>query len=397
MTTGLLMVFIALSLAFIVSNIIHKMGLPRVIGYLIAGIMLSAIVKFLPMSWDQTFFSQLADLGIIMLFYFIGLEFDVMPMFRKPGLAVSVSLVNTLLPFIGGFLIMRYLFGLEVLSSVVIAVCMSMSAQSVSVDILEESRKLKSKVGKLIIGIGAVDDLIEMVFVTFLLSWFHVGAENTSLIVFVMQMAAFILVLFFARVWLIPQLLSTFELEHSSTARFSASIIILLLIASLAEVLHISAVLAALFAGILVSQTIIKEERLPNSETKDISRSIHILAFGFLIPLFFVQVGLKSNVFDIVGQNGVLSVMLPILATIGTVGGSMLVLRLSGHKPLESSVISWGLNPKGDFELVLATLALELGIISQGLFTAVIVMSLATTIVSPIVFKRLLSRYRVSS
>ena len=84
-----------------------------------------------------------------------------------------------------------------------------------------------------------------------------------------------------------------------------------------------------------------------------------------------------------------------LIATVGTVGGTILAVKLNHGSFKEGLLVGWGLNPKGDVELAIITLALNFSIITQTIFTSLVMMILVTTIISPIVFKYLVSKYRI--
>ena len=150
--------------------------------------------------------------------------------------------------------------------------------------------------------------------------------------------------------------------------------------------------IGALAAGILVRQTIFGTE-IPRWEEHDVARSIHIMSFGFLIPLFFVWIGVRTDIFA-VAQSLPLILTLVVITTVGTVLGSALAIRITHGSWKEAWAVGWGLNPKGDVDLVIAVLALSAGVITDALFSAVVIMSLIVTIISPIIFKRLALKYR---
>jgi Kef-type K+ transport system membrane component KefB len=195
-----------------------------------------------------------------------------------------------------------------------------------------------------------------------------------------------------ARVWFIPYTLKFFDQEKSSTARFTGALLILLLIASLSELFGLGFIIGAMIAGMVVRQTIFKDVQIPNWEEHDIARSIHIISFGFLIPLFFVWVGLNTDI-STVSANLFFVIILIAIALLGTVGGTAVAVMLNKGSFREGLIIGWGLTPKGDVELGIATLALKAGIITPAIFTSLVLMALITTIISPIMFKYLVASH----
>lgn len=397
MVSAFVMVFISLLLAYALSEILKRtLGFPRVVGQvgagLILGITLLKPILFNPETLEVLSF--LANLGILLLFYYIGLEINFRVFTKNIKGSVLISLFNTTLPFIIGFAVMKWIFHFPTIISLVFGVALSVSAQSVSLGLLEELKLVKSKIGSLIISAGAVDDLIELALVGILLSIFRVATSDISLTRLAAGIFFFVMFIIVARLWLIPYVLKFFDREKSSTSRFTGSLLIVLLIASLSEYLGIGLLIGAMVAGMVVRQTIYRDLAIPDWEEHDIARSVHIIAFGFLIPLFYVWVGLNTELASIITEWLFVLILL-VIALVGTVGGSAIAVLLRGGSLREGMILGWGLLPKGDVELAIATLALNAGILTPILFTSLVLMSLSTTIISPIMFKLFLKSKKV--
>lgn len=390
MVQPLVMVLVCLVGSYLFSHLLRKIGIPTTVGQIVTGLILGiTVIKAQLFNPENlSLLSFLANLGVILLFYYVGLETNIKAFTRNIEKSALISAFNTLLPLTVGFVIMRFILDYNVLVSLIIGVCLSVSAQSISLSLLNELGMLKSKLGSMIIATGAVDDTFEMILTTILLSIFHVAVTKLNVFNFLLDMSLFLLVIVVARLWVLPYALKFIDREKSSTARFMGSLIILLMIASLSEYLGVGVLIGAMIAGMLIRQTIIKEVAIPNWEEHDIARSIHIIAFGFLIPLFFVWIGLNTDVSTISGNIGFI-ILLFVIATVGTVGGTIAAVWLDKGTLTEGMLLGWGLNPKGDVELIIAALAFNAAIITQGVFTALVVMSLMTMLISPIIFKRL--------
>jgi len=381
MIQTLLAILISLVLAFILSQIFKVFGLPKVIGEICAGLILG--ISVIKINFDADALNALnflASLGIVLMFYYVGLETDFSVATKKIKKSAMISLFNTFLPLILGFVVMKYLVGFDTLSSFIIGASLSVSAQSVSIDILEELRILKSKLGNVIISTGAIDDIIELILITSILTLFYSNVTNITTQHLLVNILLFILIILFSRLVFVPITWKFFDREKSSTARFMASIIIVLVFSLLSELLGIGLLIGAMAAGIIVRQTIIKDKSIPNWEEHDIAKSVHVVAFGFLIPLFFVSVGLRTDLSSIL-SNLYLIVLFLIIAFIGTIGGTVLAVILNNGTLKEGLLLGFGLSPKGDIELIIITLALQYGIINQPIFSSLVIMSLITTVI----------------
>lgn len=391
MVSPFIMILVALLLAFTLSEVLKRvLGFPRVVGQVCAGLILgiAAVKSFLFTQENTDVLSFLANLGIILLFYYVGLETNLKVFTKNIRRSMLISLFNTTIPFIVGFAVMKFVFHYSTIVSLIIGVALSVSAQSVSLGILEELKMVKSRLGSIIISAGAVDDLFELILVSILLSFFQLTVTDLPLLKLVLGLFFFVILVSISRMWFIPYTLKFFDRERSSTARFTGALLIVLLIASLSELFGMGFIMGAMIAGMVVRQTIFKDITLPDWEEHDIAKSIHIVAFGFLIPLFFVWVGLNTDLTGAAGNAFFVLVLLGI-AIVGTVGGTTLAVVLHKGSVREGMMIGWGLTPKGDVELAIATLALKAGVITPVIFTSLVLMAMLTTILSPVVFKYL--------
>jgi Kef-type K+ transport system membrane component KefB len=161
--------------------------------------------------------------------------------------------------------------------------------------------------------------------------------------------------------------------------------------AVLADYLGLGALIGALFSGVIIRQVLLKDPGHKPWERMEITHSIHSIAFGFLVPFFFFNVGFNTDVLAI-WQNLTFGVVITLIAIIGTVFGSALGYYVVNRNWKDGCIVGWALNAKGDTELVIAQLALSAGVISKGVFSSLIFMAVVSTLISPLVLKRLLKK-----
>src|SRR3989338_5873831 len=125
------------------------------------------------------------------------------------------------------------------------------------------------------------------------------------------------------RIFLMPLALKIFEKDKSQATLFMGALIIVLLMAYLSELLGIGSLIGALIAGILVRQTLLTGEDRKPWRKNEISHSIHMVSFGFLIPLFFVNVGLNTDI-SLLSSNIFLVIVLIIIDILGTLIGTVI-------------------------------------------------------------------------
>ncbi len=398
MANPILAILIALILAFLVSEIFRYFKLPRVIGQILAGILLGIpIIKSTIFTKDVTdIFLFITNIGMILLFFFVGLEIN-LKSFRKNFKESSlIAIFNTLLPLTIGFLVAKYIFNFDNIVSLILGVSVSVSSQSISLDILEELKFLKSKIGNLIIISGTVDDVFELLLIGILLVFFHsVTLEQPSIYKSVFGMLIFIIIVIISKILLVPFAMRIFEKEKSKSTLFMGSLIIVFLISYLSELFGFGSFIGALIAGMLIRQTLlIGEDRKP-WRINEISHTIHMISFGFLVPLFFVNVGLNTNIATI-SSSFLLIFVFIIIDIAGTLAGTIIGVLLSKGTFSDGIIVGWGVIPKGDTELAIATLALNNGLINIEIFTVIITVAIFSTFVAPIIFKLLINKTYLS-
>ncbi len=381
-------VLVMLLLAYVFSVGARFLGLPRVVGQITAGFILGLpiIQPILFTPENGGFFTFLAEIGILLLFFFTGLEIDVSTFRKNAKESLSISFFNTLFSLAGGYFFSFYVLGYTHLVSLLIGISLSVSSQAISLDILEETKLLKSRIGKLIISTGTIDDLFELFLISILLVIFHVAIEKTTLSSFFLQLFLFLIIVLAFKWWFVPFALRVFEQEKSRSYLFMGAFIIVLLMASLSEMLGVSSLIGAFLAGVLIRYTLLSGKKHRVWEEHEIARSVHTLAFGFLIPLFFVWVGVNTQIVAIFEQTYAL-VPLLLIDIVGTLLGTLIGVKLISGSWKDGYTLGWGVIPKGDTELIIATLALRGGLIDTKIFTLIVLIAFLSTVIAPVMFK----------
>ncbi len=393
MVNPLLTLLVSLSLAFILSELLKFFKLPRVIGQLGAGFILGIpfLKNLLFDNVSNEIFSFLANMGIILLFYFVGLEINLLDFEKNVKSSVWIAFFNTMIPLLLGFIVSKFVFHLDTIACLIVGISLGVSSQAISLDILEEAKLLKSKIAKMIITEGAVDDIFEFILISILLLIFHITTGNDGFLPLALGIVFFIGLVFLMRFFIIPFALRQFEKEHSKTTLFMGALMIVLIIAYLAEVFKIGSLIGALIAGMLVRQSLLKGKNRKPWEEHDIAKSVHLISFGLFVPFFFVWVGVNTDFLGIGSQLGLVLSLIGI-GVLGTVGGTALGCRLSGGTWKQGLIVGWGLLPKGDTELVVATLALSSNLIDKSLFSAIILTAFIMTAIAPIGFTQFIKK-----
>ncbi len=386
--------FITILVGYFLGELCKIIRVPRVVGYLITGFILGmpTIKSFLFTKESLDLIDLLANLGIILLFFFIGLEVNIKEFKINLKESSLVSIFNTLIPLGLGFLVSHFIFNLGTIPSIVIGLCLAVSSQLISLDILDEYKILKTRVGQLIITSGAVDDIFELILISFILSIINFAGNYESVFQVISNISVFIVALILLRLVVFPYIFKLFE-GRTTTSLFSAALIVAFLTAILSDLLGLGIFVGALFAGVVIRHMLLQGKHRKPWEEHSITHSIHLVAFGLLVPLFFISAGINTDL-SLIFDNLNLSLAFILIALLGTVLGSAIGVVLSKDSWREGLIVGFGVSPKGDTELVLATLAVTSGLFSQVIFSSIIFMAMITTFISPIVFRILIKKYR---
>lgn len=380
----LLALFVSLVFAFFLSEALRKWGVPRVVGQIGAGILLGIpVIKEMVFPGDALIaFRDFADIAMIMLFFFVGLEMNLRSFRKNFREGLLLSIFSTSVPFVIGLALGHFL-GLGIMVGAMLGITLAVSSQTVTFNLLEEFGLLKGRIGTLIIGSGAIDDIIEFIILGAILASMELS-EAAPLEIFT-DVLAFVGVIAIFKIVIVPFLLSVFEKEKSQRALFMGALVITALMAYMATLFGLSGLIGAFAAGVIVRQVLLTGEHPRPWEEHAIAKTLDTVSFGFFVPLFFVFVGLNTDLGGI--ENLEMGLLLTFLAVLGTVGGSTIGALLAKKSLREGILIGLGVTPKGDVELVVAVLALEAGLIDSGLFSAIVFMAVATALVGPVLFR----------
>ncbi|MEM4267883.1 MAG: cation:proton antiporter [Candidatus Woesearchaeota archaeon] len=398
-----LVLVICLVFSYIISYLFRRIGLPHMLGHMLTGLIISFPVfkNFLFKEANtQNAFSILANLGLIFLLFFIGLKINVHHLLKFSKKSINISMLSALMPFLFGF-VFGHIFGLGLLVSIVLGACLSVTAEAVSTAVLRELGMINSRTGLIIIEAGIIDDIFELLILAVvgaMISKSDVGISSSGTLsglsgIF-LDVVIFVGVIYIVRFIFIPIIFKLLEKEPSKSELFTASFIIVLAMAAVANYLQLGTVIGALVAGVIVKQTLIKEHK--RKEEIQVVDMVESVTFGFLEPVFFIWIAYQADIFsnfitskDFLFFAGTLTV----IATAGKILGSVIGNLTARDKESiysnikEGVAIGWGMNARGAVELIAIKIASDYGIVNQTIYSAVVLMAFVTTIMSPLIFK----------
>lgn len=365
----------------------RKIQMPQVVGALLAGLLLGpACFNILQ---ESSMISNIAEIGVIVLMFSAGLETDVKEL-KKSGLAsFIIALMGVLVPLAGGYLVaMFFNKGTDIttiLQNIFVGVILTATSVSISVETLKELGKLSTKSGNAILGAALIDDVLGIIALTVITSF---ADPSVSLLVILLKILGFfvfcgaVAFLFykFGRPWL--------NKYKKDLRRFSLlAFVFCLLMAFISEYFFgVSDITGAFVAGLILSN---------NKKTAYMQGKFDTISFMFLSPVFFASVGLKVSVDSMSMQILWFTVLLTLVAIVTKIVGCGMGAKFCRYTNLQAAKIGIGMVSRGEVALIVATKGAAIGLMVDTFFAPVIIMVVATTILTPIMLK-LIYKYQAA-
>jgi Kef-type K+ transport system membrane component KefB len=374
---------------------------PVVIGEVAAGIFLgpSLFGRIAPHTFSAVFpphsipiLFSLSQVGLIFFMFLVGLEFAPGLMRGRRESIVVISHVSIVVPFLLGSALALYLYprvsdpGVPFRSfALFLGTSMSITAFPVLARILEERRLLQTRMGNTVIACAAVDDVTAWFILAFVVVIAR-ASDPVQLAVRLGLVAVYATVMIAVVRPLLRKLLPRVQ-NASGEVLLVAALLLVLASSTITEVLGIHALFGAFLAGAILP----RDPRLTESlvtQTRGLTRVI-------FLPLFFAVTGLRTNVGLLDSGSMWLCCALVLgVAVAGKLGGAMVSAKASGFSWRESAAIGVLMNTRGLMEMVVLNVGLDIGVISHGLFTMIVIMALVTTAATTPLLDRLVHGLR---
>lgn len=388
--------FVILIVCRLVGLLAKKLGQPQVIGEMIAGVLLgpSLFGLFLPQAQQNFFPAQsrtiiynLSQVGLVLYMFIIGVEFEAGLLRKRMVSAVSVSLSGVVLPFFLGGLLALFLSGNPVffgagvspwLAALFIGSAMSITAFPMLARIIHEQGLAGTRLGTLVLAAGSVDDALAWCIIAVVIASF----KSDPAIALLAIGGAVVYVLFcwgIVRKALQPLAKYAEKKGTLGSGTFSFILALVMIAAWLTDSLGIYAVFGAFILGTVMPRGIVSRQLIQRIEP---------LTSAFLIPLFFINSGLNTQVGLLNEPYLWLIAGVTLFVAIAGKGiGCMVAARLSGESMQTSFAIGSLMNTRGMVELIALNIGLEQKIISPTLFTIMVIMAIVTSLMAAPLYK----------
>lgn len=375
--TGLLPFFLILVAGLFFSKLFSRLHVPWVVALILAGILVGPY-GFNILAADSTI-DFFAEIGLVFLMFMAGLEVRLKDLRELGGKVIKLSLLNAFLPFAVGIGISFY-FNLGWVAALLVGIIFMSSSIAVVIPALSSTGLIRTGLGKSIVAATVAEDIFSLVALSVLL---QVVSPVTRI-----PLPLFYPLLFFALFalrWLAPKIHWLFHAgKKSGSDLFEQELraIVTLILGSVVifQLLGLHPIIAGFFTGFVLAESLTREV---------IKEKLHAIAYGIFIPVFFVAVGLKTDIGVFVHTSG--AILLTGAIIIGSIGskffGGWLGGRLSGFTKTESSFIGASTIPQLSTTLAAVFTAYDLSLLEKDVVTALVMLSIITTLLAPVAIR----------
>ncbi|HET6340604.1 MAG TPA: cation:proton antiporter [Gemmatimonadota bacterium] len=383
----LIVILLAAKLA---GEIFERIGQPAVLGELVAGVVVgTSVLGLVPVDPADPYGAMvhvLAEIGVVILLFEIGLETDLREMFHVGSSALTVAVVGVVLPFLFGYLFWHYYEGGASLTAIFVGATLTATSVGITARVLTDLGAINTSEARIIIGAAVIDDILGLLILAVVEGLASTGSVSVLGVVRLFGLAvgflavAMAIGLYTAR-WI-------FELVNRMRVRgvlVSFALVFALTLAFLADRVGLAPIVGSFAAGLILSRT---------NQFDTIVEQIKPVADVFT-PIFFVSIGAAVNVAILdprVPENQEILIVAAGLFVIAVLGKVAAGYSIPWRKDIHKLAIGVGMIPRGEVGLIFAQIGLLGGVLTRDVFSAVLIMVMATTLITPPFLKVLFER-----
>ncbi len=382
-----------------------RAGQPAVLGELMVGVLLGNatllhVGLFEPIATNP-FIDMFSRVGVIILLFEVGLESTVAQMMKVGASALMVACVGVAIPFALGWLVSAWLLPHESMYvHMFIGATLTATSVGITARVLRDLEKSTTPEARIILGAAVIDDVLGLVILAVVTGIIQAADAGTTL-----EASAVVLTLVKALVFLFGSLILGRFISprmFSIASRLKAQMVLLafglgfcFLLAFLADFIGLAPIVGAFAAGLILEE--VQYEELKTKERHTLEELVHPISY-FLVPVFFVVMGMRTDLAAFVAPGvPVLALCICVVAIVGKVLAGLGVLG----KGIDRLSVGLGMIPRGEVGLIFASIGAGLTVkgekvVSPQIFSAVVVMVIVTTMVTPPLLKVSLGRLKAS-
>jgi Kef-type K+ transport system membrane component KefB/mannitol/fructose-specific phosphotransferase system IIA component (Ntr-type) len=372
---------LVLFVAWTAGRLASRLGYPAVLGELTAGILLGP--PLLGLLHADAALQVLADLGVLLMMTYIGMEIDPRELRRASKAGFLAAVGGFITPFVLCYLVVMA-FGGPVMSAVFVGIAAGVTSLAVKSRILVDLQLLDTRIAHVLMAGSLIADTASLIIFAAVLGAVQIGSvDPVGVALLGLKAVAFFAVAILVGKKVFPRLGRLLETRGVSgrTANFTLVLVLALALAEMAHLAGMHGILGAFIAGLFL-----REGVFGRALTEELTGLVRDASIGFLAPVFFVTAGFAVT-FDVFSSDLLLLVLVIVLATVGKVVGTTLFYLPTGYGWREGLTVGAGMNGRGAVEIIVAQIALSMGLITQGIFSILVFMAIVTTAFDPVFLK----------
>ena len=321
--------------------------------------------------------SVLAELGVIILLFEIGLESDLRELGKVGYQAAIVAVIGVTVPFAAGTVGLIALFGVPAIPAIFAGAALTATSIGITSKVLSELGQLKSREGQIIVGAAVIDDVLGIIVLAVVASLAKTGEVDVlNVIYLIISASVFLLGAILLGKFFNQTFVSIVDTLKTRGQVVVPAFIFAFLMAFLANAIHLEAILGAFAAGLVLDET---------DRRKELDQQVIPIA-DILVPIFFVTVGARADLAVLnpaVPANREGLIIAAFLMLVAIVGKVVTGWGVFGTGPINRLAIGVGMIPRGEVGLVFAGIGSASGVLSKPLEAAIIIMVILTTFIAP--------------
>ena len=366
----------------------YRLNQPAVLGELLAGLILGPTV--LDVLGNHALFAdgeavahtliEMAEIGVLLLMFMAGLEVDPKNLLEVGRPALLAGVIGVVVPMAVITPVVTA-FGYSFEKAIFVGILLASMSTSITAQVMLELGVIRRREGLTLLGAALVDDAVVILLVSLFIAINPGGiiavTEARSIAEVLIRIVAFLVIGTLASWYLLPRLANLIQRLPISEGPLMLAVVSALLMSFSAEFFGgIAGITGAFLAGLAL-------RRSRRSVVDDIERGLHRLNYSLFVPLFFVSIGLRTNLrlltADVLPFALIMLVLAVVTKVVGAGGGSY----LGGFDRTSATRVGMGMISRGEVGLVIAALGVDYGILSSEVFTVIVFVVLVTTIITP--------------
>jgi Kef-type K+ transport system membrane component KefB len=381
---------VQIAIILLLANILRafsiKLKFPPVIALIFLGIVLGP--SLLNFAQKEGTIEWIAQIGVLFLIFEAGIQTNLKKLKEESKKAVLPSLGGVIFPFLSGFLL-SYFFHFSLVSSLFIGAVFTATSISISVITLMDIDKLTSIEGRCIVNSAIIDDVLGILLISFI---FGLSIEKSSsatiyqseMFLTIIRIIFYFIVAFVVGLYLIPSIFINSRKLNIEGSMLSVSVVVIFFYSWFAEMSGLAAITGAYLAGLFIGQT--EYRHLVNTGISQVGKTL-------FIDFFFIGIGLTLHLKEL-SIKPLFLILFVILAIISKFFGSAFGARLAKFDTTRSSRIGFGMIPRGEVALIMASMGISRDLVSVDVLSATVLMVIISSLAAPFLIRYSYTKFR---